>query len=354
MIHQLDWDKINDLVEQRYLSVQKHPEADLYICNYTAKAQYDAFWNDYTLICRGLIIDKAGCVVARPFVKFFNLGEIKPDDLPQEPFDVYEKLDGSLGIMYWTDSKSTGTATPRIATRGSFVSDQAQAANKILSDKYTHIIDKLDPALTYLFEIVYPGNRVVVDYEGVHDLFLLAIVDTNTGRELPLIDIGFPLAAKHDGIQHLTQLQQYAQDNREGFVIRFASGMRVKVKFEEYVRLHRIITGLSVLELWEYLSEGKSLDDLLEKVPDEVYNWVQQSIEALQSQYNAIEQVCKKVYQKLPTRKETALYFQKQKYPHILFAMLTGKDHAPLIWKMIRPDGGQKYFKQLLKDDSSS
>lgn len=339
-MNKLDWNHINTLVDQRYLTVQKHPQAELYICNYTSKTQYDAFWNDYTLMCRGLIIDQHGQIVARPFPKFFNLGEVKLHELPQEPFEVYEKLDGSLGILYWHNCK------PQIATRGSFVSQQAQEANRILLEKYQTVWQNLDTSCTYLFEIIYPGNWVVIDYGTVADLFLLAVVDTKSGRELPLPAIGFPLVKKHDGILDLSKVQQYAQEDREGFVIRFQSGVRAKVKFAEYVRLHRIITGLSLLEIWEYVSEGKSLDELLEKVPDEVYDWVKQSVNDLQSQYLAIESECRKVYKEFPDRKETALYLQQQKYPHILFAMLNGKSYAPIIWKIIRPKGKQTFFRQ--------
>ncbi len=349
-MHTLDWNRINALVAQRYLSVQKHPEGELYICNYTAKAQYDAFWNDYTRMCRGLIIDPSGRIRARPFAKFFNLGEVPLDELPKEPFEVYEKMDGSLGILYRLEG------IPQIATRGSFVSEQAQVATRILHEKYQHLLPQLNPDYTYLFEIIYPENRIVVDYGPVRDLFLLAIVDTESGKELPLADIGFPLVKKHNGIQHLTQMerdaaQQHIGENQEGFVIRFQSGMRVKVKSSEYVRLHRIITGLSVLDLWQYLSEGESLDELLEKVPDEVYTWVKQSVTDLQRQYQAIEEECKRVYKEFPTRKETALYFQQQRYPHILFAMLSGKDYAPFIWRMLRPDGNQTYFS---RDDAKN
>jgi RNA ligase len=344
-MEKLNWDKVNALVDQHYLMVKKHPEAKLYICNYTAKAQYDGFWNDYTLQCRGLIIDREGYIVARPFPKFFNLGEIKLDKLPKEAFDVYEKLDGSLGILYWLDG------IPVIATRGAFDSEQAQVANNILHEKYPHTFDQLDKNLTYLFEIIYPGNRVVIDYGTTKELFLLAVIEIRTGREMPLPNLGIPHAPKYEGIRDLSQIQQQAREDKEGYVIRFRSGLRVKVKFPEYVRLHRIITGLSLLEIWEYLSEGKPMDALLEKVPDEVYEWVKQSVTDLQTRYAEIEAECKSVYRELPSRKETAHYFKQQKYPQVLFAMLTNKDYAPIIWKMLRPRGKETYFRQADADD---
>ena len=348
ILRKADWKVINQLVADHYLTVKKHPDADLFICNYTAKTQYDAHWNDYTLACRGLIIDAEGNIVARPFRKFFNLDEGSPANLPTEDYQVYDKLDGSLGILYWLGS------LPSIATRGSFESSQASKATQILHEQYAFLFSRLDREITYLFEIIFPENRIVIDYAGVEDLFLLGQIHTQTGQDLGLSrrgtsrrgtsDIGFPLVKQYPETA-LNDLKALAQEGREGFVVRFASGHRVKVKFPEYVHLHRIITELSTITIWEYLSHEQSLDELLEKIPDEVYDWVRGTSEAILSDYRSIEEQCRSVYQELPTRKETALYFQQQQYPAVLFAMLTGKDYAPIIWKMLRPKGGDTYFK---------
>lgn len=39
--------------------------------------------------------------------------------------------------------------------------------------------------------------------------------------------------------------------NEEGYVVKLHSNMRVKFKGEEYVEMHRIISGLSPLIIWE-------------------------------------------------------------------------------------------------------
>ena len=338
-LRKVDFTYLESLADQHYINITKHPTADLYLCSYTAKAQYDAFWNDYTLSCRGLIVDSQGDIKARPFPKFFNLGaEVKIEDLPNEPFRVYDKLDGSLGILYWLDG------VPQLATRNSFAGEQAQRATALLHQKYFQATAQLNPAYTYLFEIIYPENRIVLDYGSTEELFLLAILDTATGNELALEDLGFPRVASVPGITTFDRLEELAQENKEGFVVRFESGFRVKVKFAEYIRLHRIITGLSELAIWEYLSRGEDLETLLSKVPDEVYAWVRTAVEEKKASFDTIEQASREVYQELPTRKETALYFQQQKYPAVLFAMLNGKDYAPIIWKMLRPSGSTTYF----------
>ena len=119
------------------------------------------------------------------------------------------------------------------------------------------------------------------------------------------------------------------------------------MKFAEYVRLHRIITGVSNVAIWEYLAEGKSFEELLEKVPDEFYNWVKKTQSELRTQFDKILAESKAVFKELETRKETALYFQTQKHPSILFSMLDKKTPDKIIWKMIRP----KYSKPFKTDE---
>ena len=87
------------------VSIRKHPEAELYSVNYTQKVQYDRLWDEITTQTRGLIIDSEGNVVAKPFRKFFNFEEHQPDEIPQLPFEVFEKVDGSLGILFWLNDK---------------------------------------------------------------------------------------------------------------------------------------------------------------------------------------------------------------------------------------------------------
>ena len=88
------------LIDEKYIYVRKHPDAELYIYNYSPKTQYDRKWNEITMICRGLIRDEKQ-IIARPFNKFFNIEQHEPEEITNEEFEVYEKLDGSLGILYW-------------------------------------------------------------------------------------------------------------------------------------------------------------------------------------------------------------------------------------------------------------
>ena len=335
---------INELIENNYLDVNKHPDFDLYIYNYTAKAQYDRLWNETTLQCRGLIMDSNYKLIARPFQKFFNLGEMENQIIPNLPFEVFEKLDGSLGILYFADNK------PFIATRGSFTSDQAIKANELLNSKYKNSISKLNPNYTYLFEIIYPTNRIVVDYGTKELLVLTGIIETETASEIELTDIGFPIVRKYNGLNDISKLNDLEENNKEGFVIKFSNNYRLKVKFKEYKRIHKIVTQVSTIAIWEYLRENTSLNELLERVPDEFYDWVKITENELKIQFETIENQCKKDFKILEDRKQTALYFQKCAHQSVLFAMLNEQNYADIIWKKIRPEhekpfGNSRYLE---------
>ncbi|MFM2387554.1 MAG: hypothetical protein RL660_2311 [Bacteroidota bacterium] len=332
-------DLLQQMLADGYISVQKHPDADLYIYNYTAQTQYEYLWNDITLMCRGLILDANKNIVARPFTKFFNYEEVQATQMPNEPFDVYEKMDGSLGILYWLNDK------PYIATRGSFTSEQALAGTAILHEHYAHLFATLNRDATYLFEIIYPENRIVVNYGDMRDIVLTAIIDNATGKDLAIDNTGFTTAKHYDGIADFKLLKQAQDNNREGYVVKFRSGFRIKIKFEEYLRIHRIVTQVSSISIWEYLSQDLPLDKIIEQVPDEFYNWVKQTVADLQQQYAAIEAQCHNDYKELEDKKATAMYFQTCDYPAILFAMYNKKNYGKIIWKLIRPTFTKPFSK---------
>ena len=147
-----------------------------------------------------------------------------------------------------------------------------------------------------------------------------------------------PMVQQYAVPRNIHDLKNTDTGNREGYVIRFASGLRVKVKFEEYCRLHRILDGVTKRTIWQYLKEGVDFDSILEKVPDEFYNWVRDTRRELQASYAAVEARARAEFRLLETRRETAQYFlQECTDPPILFRMLDGKPYADLIWKQLYP-----------------
>lgn len=329
---------------QGLLTARVHPSADLIIWNYTSQCQFMHAWDEVTLQARGLITKSDGTIVARPFRKFFNYEEYH-DDLPLEPFKVTEKMDGSLGLLYFIDG------VPFIATRGSFMSDQALRATKILQERYKDFAGSSQ--YTYLFEIVYPENRIVVDYGDMEDIILLAMIHTESGVECDIHDPTlidrwpFPIVNYYDGIADIAELRKREEANREGFVIRFESGLRLKVKFADYVRLHRILTQVNARVIWDLLRNNQAFDDLLERVPDEFYAWVAGVRDELLARYRVIEEECKALYEQVKdvsTRKEqAAMILNHREAVAAVFRMLDGKDYEEIIWKQLRPQASRPF-----------
>lgn len=337
---------------------QIHPTFDLTIWNYTPKVQYEKLWDDVTIQCRGLVTNSKGEVVARPFKKFFNYEEHKPGDIPNEEYEVYEKMDGSLGILFNYENEWI------LATRGSFTSPQSIKGKELL-EKYNY--NRLIPGYTYLFEIIYPENRIVCKYD-FEDLILLGVIETKTGNEINIQfgndeDIRFKNLVTNLGFKVVTLyktwgesydlLKEEISNDKEGYVIRFRNGFRMKIKGQEYVRLHKILTNVSNRDIWEYLKDNRPLDELLDKVPDEFYDWVQNEVNKFTSMFQITKTMAEFVYYKEikedMTRKEAAEVILKRpkEMQSILFNLLDNKDISELIWKRLYPE----YSKPFKKND---
>ncbi len=350
----MKYDIIKPYIEKGLVSEQAHPEKpSLRIFNYTQECQFSRAWDEVTRQCRGLIMDiETGEIIARPFEKFFNYGEHVANgwEIPDETPIVTEKLDGSLGILYEINGE------PWVATRGSFTSDQALWA----TDWYRKNVGHTPPKdATVLFEIIYPANRIVVQYD-FSGLVFLAAIDTQKG--LPIAGWESMFGGRYAKQIPYTDLEALAamdEPNSEGFVLFYpTANKRMKIKFPEYVRLHKLVTGVNEIAIWEHLRDGKTLGDLIEKVPDEFYQWVTQTSNRLNDAFNAIRDQAETDYNSVMAevpvdennqrnRKEVALKFQEKKNPGILFAMFDNKPTGPLIWRMVRPSGAKVFAKDL-------
>jgi RNA ligase len=144
-------------------------------------------------------------------------------------------------------------------------------------------------------------------------------------------------------IKKLSELKELEEENREGFVIRFENGFRVKVKFSEYIRLHGILTNVSNLTVWEHMRDNYEFDELLDRVPDEFYDWLQKTANGLQRDYDVIEQRALlefvRIYHinEITERSQFAEQAKVSEYRSILFKMYDKRPYAEIIWKMIRP-----------------
>jgi RNA ligase len=261
--------------------------ADLQLFIYTPRCVYEDGWDEFTLLARGLILDEAaGKVVATPFPKFFNAGE-RRGEIPDLPFEAFEKLDGSLIIVFHDQGQW------RAATKGAFESEQAVWARARLDAVDT---SPLAPGATYLFEAIYPENRIVIRYPEPA-LVMLAAYDGD-GRELSYDEVlatsralGWRAARRHafasikDMVAHAASLP----GDDEGFVVRFSNGLRLKLKGAEYRRIHALISRCTPLAMWEAMAAGDDLDAIRRDLPEEFWADFDDIIRLLTASVAAIE-----------------------------------------------------------------
>lgn len=338
-------DTLRDYEDRKLLRSQTHPTLDLIIWNYTEKVQYERLWDDITLQCRGLVTNVHGDIIALPFEKFFNIEEIQFDlnlNASEYEYEIYEKLDGSLIIAFWYYGEFV------VATRGSFVSDQAIAADKILRQ----ICYKLHHKFTFLFEYTAPWNRIVCDYGNDERLTLIGAINTLTGYDLTYqelircahtFEVDLMKRYEFHNLNNFLELKSFVRENKEGFVIRLENGSRIKVKGEEYVRLHKLVSQISTLDIWNILSNNGTISEILEHVPDEYYTTISEYANFLISEFNRLEEEVYSCYAAImkvtDNRKDFALRAKLFPYSSALFKLYDRHDNINnILWKLIKPD----------------
>lgn len=137
------------------------------------------------------------------------------------------------------------------------------------------------------------------------------------------------------------------REGREGLVVHFAgTDQRVKIKYADYIRLHRLVFGLSARSVWEVRVAGGDLDALTEPLPDEFHAWVGRVAAGLTDEVealtDAVEAEFAEIVAGLPEgwgRREFAARAVRGRHRWALFLRLDDKDYRPGLWQAVRPAG---------------
>jgi RNA ligase len=213
----------------------------------------DTFDEPIRLECRGIKFAPDGPILARPFHKFFNIGE-KPHTLPEivdftAPHVIFDKLDGSMVHPAIVHGQLV------LMTRMGHT-DVAKKAEKLLTDvQRMMLVDFLvDGGVTPIFEFIAPDNRIIIKYQQA-ELVLLAARLTKSGAYVT--PAGVETIATTLGVRCVstvpgawTSAQDFLAWSRtclglEGFVVRFGDGLWVKAKGDDYVVKHKAKDGLT-------------------------------------------------------------------------------------------------------------
>jgi RNA ligase len=289
----LDIDAVNAAIGANLVRPRLSDDGTLVVLNYTEVCAFSKAWSPVTLAARGLIVtanytadgtlSADALVVARPFAKFFNHGEVAHDPVALAamtgPVVVADKLDGSLGILFFDPAANDW----RVSTRGSADSEMAVHGTALIRAYIADGSFNPTPGFTYLAEIVYPENRIVLNYNGLDALILLGKVDLLSGVSTPinLIPVSewaglraevFPFATLAEAA---LSVELSPRANAEGVIVHFVnSDFRVKLKQADYLALHSSRFNLTERSVWEAISTG-SYDRLLADSEEEFRPWIE-------------------------------------------------------------------------------
>lgn len=351
----LDMDAVTAEIAAGYVTERTHPEfPELRILNYTDRCQFDRHWTHITRLTRGLIYDAdTRRIVARAFPKIHNHSEPEVGDLDLDApiAGAFDKLDGSLGITYMRPD-----GRPAIATRGSFASEQAIHATQWLRDsEWAGLVPfgHKNGEYTWLWEIIYPENRIVLDYGNRDELVYLGAIDNASGAYSPPSieddDEGLLSAEQIPAGTLREALAVPPRANAEGMVVWIDEHRAVKIKQDDYVELHRIVSNLTVKEVWRQLKAG-TFWDFVVALPDEFHAWANDTAAPICHAAEAIVDAAEQWHDKVVSmgfdlRKQQALFIAANVPANIrglVFSMLDGKDIVELadsdaVWRMVEP-----------------
>lgn len=318
---------------KQYGNVNVTHKGDLSLFSYNVHAVIENEWTPFELMSRGLIINNVtGEIVARPFDKFFNWFEHGRTGKGHIKLAL-EKMDGSLGILYRDNGKY------KIATRGKFDGEQAEWATKFLYENYPGLY--VPEQYTLLFEIIYPENRIIVDYGNSYRLVLLAIRNRFTGEYQPFFSDGkelsvfefahasgfsLPKVFNFNNIETIIEWTETLTENEEGCVIYLSDGSLWKFKGYEYLKWHKAVSGFNAFEaVYSALLDG-DVSKVFGMFPNNLYDELNYAIGVFEDFKSRIDNALYNIHKSAPKndRKSFALIVKDTEYAPLLFKMLDG------------------------------
>lgn len=132
-----------------------------------------------------------------------------------------------------------------------------------------------------------------MDYKGEDDIYLLGAVNRRTGKSIPLSQITewkWKRASEYTEFKDLNDVVNAPDPGieHEGYIVHFTkTDARVKFKHEEYLKVHRLSTGINERRIHEMLSSGmdSQLDEFQKVAPEEFESYIKETRAKLQAQY---------------------------------------------------------------------
>jgi hypothetical protein len=296
--------------------------------DYTDKTRYDGIWNRYTLFNRGNIYEKhSGELIAKSLPKFFNYDELPQNlqnNLRTQKFNCTEKYDGCLGIIYQYED------TIYCNTRNGFDNPITKVMYELISD--TNIDLSCLSIMNLVVEIICPESHMQVDYKDKKELRLITGYYKVTGTELSYVElkdvsslIGIPVVEEFPmDWEDLFDYQNAEYNNTEGYVLRFAGNLRVKIKNKHYIELykeHLDVTpaGIIMLLLNNSIQE---VENKIKSLPDELYETAEHILLDLLDQITTTKMEVKNLYNEIKDSPDMQTILEQSKYKDMIEAYI--------------------------------
>ena len=282
-------------------SVSYLQNGNLLLMKYS-KIIWEIGWSKLAKQCRGKVVDiNTREIVSYPFNKFFNLDEVeetKQDKVKEllekdgVKISVTDKKDGSAIIV--TNYKGDIV----INTNGEFDNIQITLAKKLFEKKYSYFYNNIPEGYTFVFELIHPDNKIVIDYGKEEKLYLLAVRDLKT-FELKtyseLVEIKEKYKLDITEAFEYTELSDFLDKalsdeevGKEGWVFSIKNGsdtFMFKLKFKEYFKLSRLKNKPSLKKVYALLLNN-NLDDVMAEVEDGIRATIDEDVKII---YNYID-----------------------------------------------------------------
>lgn len=218
--------------------------------------------------CRGLKFDLAGNLIARPFHKFFNVGErTAATDLPWHlPYVIEEKIDGSMVHPILLNNEIVW------CTRAG-ITDVSKEVPELPRRTLSLLYSLLSSGYTPIFEFTSPKNQVVLPH-STKTLYLLGMRNNTTGDYastdmLPSEDWKTPALLHLDTWEEIHQHTTSLTD-AEGFVLKFDNTSFYKLKTPWYLLRHRYSTMAFTPKSMLSLALHNESDDIVPYMPPDL------------------------------------------------------------------------------------
>lgn len=237
-------------------------QSHLVIYNYSEVCKNTRCWDQWLIIARGLILNtKTKSIIATTFPRFFEFNHLPismSENLKSQPVNVSQKLDGSFISLFYDGNW-------QMASRFGFQSPQVKWASQFIPK-----LTNLETTKTYLFEVIYVKNNIVVEYKPEDEgLYLIGCYDNQGYEYHNLIEIGAQISAQVAPIHNFNNVAQVLEQaqtlpaNQEGYVCRLENGLRFKVKGQAYLDIFEVIKSGGMKRIWQEIRDQKTIKNLL-------------------------------------------------------------------------------------------